>query len=238
VRSVKLRKLTSAPWVQKTIGFIASEYLRLTWKASRFVIDPPDVYERMEPELPIIIAMWHGQHFMMPFVKREKHRVKVLVSRHRDGAINAIVAERLGVGTIRGSGSHEAEHFRKGGVSAFMEMLQALKDGYNVALTADVPKVSRVAGIGIVKLASVSGRAILPVATATRNRIELKNWDRTAINLPFGRGAIVAGEAIRVAADADETELNAARQWVEAGLNEATRRAYALVDGPHVRRQS
>jgi lysophospholipid acyltransferase (LPLAT)-like uncharacterized protein len=227
-----MRTFTSAPWVQKSIGFIAAEYLRLTWKASRFVIEPDGIYERMDRELPVILAMWHGQHFMAPFVRRNHHRAKVLISRHRDGEINAIAAERLGIGAIRGSGAHGRQHFRKGGVGAFMEMLQALKDGYNVALTADVPKISRVAGVGIIKLAALSGRAICPVATATRNRIELKNWDRSAINLPFGRGAIVAGNLVRVAADADETALEAARRALEDNLNAATRRAYELVDGP------
>jgi lysophospholipid acyltransferase (LPLAT)-like uncharacterized protein len=218
--------------VQRSIGFVAAEYLRLTWNASRFVIDPGDIYVRMEPELPVILAMWHGQHFMAPFVRRSHHRAKVLISRHRDGEINAIAAERLGVGTIRGSGAHGGRHFRKGGVGAFMEMLQALKDGYNVALTADVPKVSRVAGVGIIKLAALSGRAICPVAVATRNRIELKNWDRSAINLPFGRGAMVAGDLVRVPEGADEATVEAARRSLEDNLNAATRRAYELVDGP------
>ena len=43
---------------------------------------------------------------------------------------------------------------RKGGVGAFREMLDALAQGYSVALTADVPKVSRIVGLGIVMLAS------------------------------------------------------------------------------------
>ena len=98
----------------------------------------------------------------------------MLISRHRDGEINAIVAERLGVGTIRGSGAHDGDFTRKGGVSAFKEMLDALEEGYSLALTADVPKVARVAGRGIVKLARMSGRPILPVAVATSRRIETR----------------------------------------------------------------
>ena len=65
--------------------------------------------------------------------------------------------------------------------------LTALKEGYNVAMTADVPKVARVAGLGVVKLAQHSGRPIYPVAMASSRRIELDNWDRSAINLPFSR---------------------------------------------------
>ena len=52
-----------------------------------------------------------------------------------------------------------------------MSMLTALKDNWSMALTADIPKVSRVAGVGIVKLAQVSGRPIYPVAVATSGGI-------------------------------------------------------------------
>jgi lysophospholipid acyltransferase (LPLAT)-like uncharacterized protein len=183
----------------------------------------------VEADLPVIITMWHGQHFMMPFVRRH-HRVKVLISRHRDGEINAVAAERLGIGTIRGSGDINRRFDRKGGVGAFKAMLAALQDGWTMALTADVPKVSRKAGPGVVKLAQLSGRPIIPVAVATSRRIELDNWDRSAINLPFSRGAMVFGDAIRVAADAEEAALEDVRHKVEAELTAATQRAYEIVD--------
>lgn len=233
MRIFSTKRLASAPWVQKTIGIAAAEYLRLVWHTTRFKLEPANVYEKVLKELPIIVAMWHGQHFLMPFVKPqdERFRAKVLISRHRDGEINAIAAERLGVGTIRGSGDHGGEFHRKGGVSAFREMLTALQDGYNVALTADVPKVSRVCGLGIVKLASLSGRLIVPVAVSTRWRIDLNSWDHSAINLPFGRGARTVGEPVKVPADADDATLETARRAVEDSLNAATRRAYEIVDG-------
>jgi lysophospholipid acyltransferase (LPLAT)-like uncharacterized protein len=59
----------------------------------------------------------------------------------------------------------------------------------------------------------------------------LDNWDRTTINLPFGRGAGVAAEPILVPRDADEAALEASRRLLEERLNAATRRAYELVDG-------
>jgi lysophospholipid acyltransferase (LPLAT)-like uncharacterized protein len=216
---------------QKTGGVVAAEYLRLVWKTTRLVIEPEGVYERFDRHAPVIIAMWHGQHFLAPFIRRAHDRGKVLVSRHRDGEINALAVEWLGIGAIRGSGNHGGGFVGKGGVSAFKEMLIALEEGYNVALTADIPKVARVAGLGIVKLASASGRPIYPIAIATRRRLELNNWDRTAINLPFGRGAGVAGELVRVPADADAAALEDARRTLEVSLNAATARAYALADG-------
>jgi lysophospholipid acyltransferase (LPLAT)-like uncharacterized protein len=181
--------------------------------------------------MPVIIGLWHGQHFLAAFLRRH-HPGKVLVSRHRDGEINAIAAEHLGGGTVRGSGANGPEHQRKGAVAAFREMVDALAQGYNIALSADVPKISRIAGLGIVKLASVSGRPIFLVAIATRNRITLKNWDRTAVNLPFGPGAIVGVGPIYVPADADAAALESVRRLVETELNNATARAYEMLDGP------
>ena len=116
----------------------------------------------------MILAMWHGQHFMAPFVRRPHHRAKVLISRHRDGEVNAIAAQRLGVETVRGSGNHDRRFDEKGGVGAFWAMREALSEGWNMALTADVPKISRVAGAGIIKLARESGRPIIPIAVATQ----------------------------------------------------------------------
>jgi lysophospholipid acyltransferase (LPLAT)-like uncharacterized protein len=227
-----VKRVVGSRSFQKATGIVAAEYLRLVWKTNRFVVEPEGIYDHVDRDAPVIIAMWHGQHFLMPFVRRAHHRAKVLVSRHRDGEINALASEWLGVGAIRGSGNHGGGFLGKGGVSAFKEMQTALEEGYHVALTADIPKVARVAGLGIVKLASASGRPIYPIAIATRRRLELKNWDRTAINLPFGRAARVGGEPIRVPADADGAALEIARRALEASLNAATARAYALADGP------
>ena len=225
------KDIVAAPAFQNAVGTLGAWYLRLVWRSSSKVLEPSDIYDRVLT--PAIIAMWHGQHFLMPFLKRDdtSHRAKVLISRHRDGEVNAIAAEKLGIGTIRGSGAHNGEFHRKGGAAAFTEMLDALAQGYNVAMTADVPKVARVAGMGVVKLAQHSTRPIYAVAIASSRRKELQNWDRTAINLPFGRIAMVASEPIWVPADADAVTLEQKRSEVENELNRLTRRAYDLADG-------
>lgn len=228
---LSFKRISRARWAQKTIGVMAAEYLRLVYKTSRLVTEPADIYERVIPDLPVILAMWHGQHFMAPFIKRPHLPAKTLISRHRDGEMNAIAAEWLGIETIRGSGDHGNGFHRKGGVGAYREMLDALAEGYSVALTADVPKVARVAGPGIVRLARDSGRPIYPVAIASSRRFEFDNWDRSVMNLPFSRMAGVVGTPIRVAATRDEAVLEAARLDVEASLNAATARAYAIADG-------
>jgi lysophospholipid acyltransferase (LPLAT)-like uncharacterized protein len=229
------RRIASSQTAQRTVGFLAAEYLRLVWLTNRLTIEPTDLYEIVEPLQPLIIAMWHGQHFMVPFLSRG-HRVKVLISRHRDGEINAYAAGRLGIGTVRGSGAvregdHGVRFDLKGGVGAFRSMLTALADGYNMALTADVPKRARVAGLGIVKLARISGRPIYPVAVVTSRRIVLKNWDRSAINLPFGRIAIVSTDPVLVPHDADDATMEKCRLLVQQRLDWVHARGYEIVDG-------
>ena len=226
------RNVLRAGWFQQVIGFLAAEFLRLVWLTNKFSFDPPDVYAIVEPQMPVILAFWHGQHFMTPFIKKSQHRAKVLISRHRDGEFNALAVERLGIGTVRGSGDHGSSFHRKGGIGAFKDMLRVLEDNTNMALTADVPKKSRVAGLGIIMLARESGRPIMPFAMATSRFIRLKNWDRTTINLPFGHGAMVGGEVIVVPADADAETMETLRARLEATLNDATRRAYAQVGRP------
>jgi lysophospholipid acyltransferase (LPLAT)-like uncharacterized protein len=224
-----LKRIVRSSAFHEAAGLAAAWYLRLTWYSSHVTVEPANIYEVVQT--PAIVAMWHGQHFLAPFIKRYRHhRAKVLISRHRDGEINARAAMRLGIGTIRGSGSHNGEFHRKGGAAAFTEMLDALGEGFNVALTADVPKVSRIAGLGVVKLAQHSGRPIYPVALASSRRVELKNWDRSAVNLPFGRIAMVAGGPISVERRSDGAMLESARLAVESELNRVTARAYELVD--------
>jgi lysophospholipid acyltransferase (LPLAT)-like uncharacterized protein len=227
---ISFKRLAAAPRVQKAIGLLAAGYLKLVWKTSKVIYDPPDVYERLDPKMPIIMTMWHGQHFMTPFLKRHYHTVRVMISRHRDGEMNAVAAEALGVGTIRGSGSHAGDFHRKGGVAAFKAALDTLTKGTNVAMTADVPKISRVAGLGIIKLARESQRPIYGAAIATSRRIEVDNWDHSAVSLPFSRCAIVVTEEIRVPPDADGEMMEHLRQRVEQELNRVTVRAYEIVD--------
>jgi len=96
-------------------------------------------------------------------------------------------------------------------------------------MTADVPKRARVAGLGIVTLARLSGRPIAPTAVVTSRRFDFKSWDRASLGKPFGRGAIIVGDLIHVPADADASMMEAARLAVQNGLDEIHARAYALV---------
>jgi lysophospholipid acyltransferase (LPLAT)-like uncharacterized protein len=80
-----------------------------------------------------------------------------------------------------------------------------------------------------VLLAKHSGRPIVPIAVVTKRRIDFNSWDRASLGLPFGRGAMVFGEPIEVASDADAAALASARAAVQDGLDRVHARAYALI---------
>jgi lysophospholipid acyltransferase (LPLAT)-like uncharacterized protein len=224
------RKIRTSDAFRRLLGRSVASYLKLVWKTQRVTIEPADLYDWIDGELPIIMTFWHGQHFLTPFIPKPRHRAKVMISRSYDADVNAIAAEALGVGTIRGSGTHRSNFHEKGGVAATRQMIETLEQGINVAMTADVPKISRRAGLGVVSIAKHSGRPIYPVAIATSNRIVLKrSWDKSSFHLPFGRMAIVVEKPVLVPSDADNETLERARTEVQEKLNRATARAEALV---------
>ena len=73
------RKFTRSAWLQRVVGVLAAEYLRFVWLTNRFSFEPAEVYEIVEPEMPFILAFWHGQHFMTPFIRKDQYRGKVLI---------------------------------------------------------------------------------------------------------------------------------------------------------------
>lgn len=226
-----LKRFGRHPFVLSAVGSFLAGYLRFVYRTNRFVLDPVDTHKANEAHLPVIVAMWHGQHFMVPFAKPAHWPAKVMISRSADGEVNAIAARKLGLGLIRASGGRNAHQIKKrGGMRGFIEALKTLKDGESLAMTADVPKgPARKSGLGIVQLAKHSGRPILPVAVATSRSIELNSWDKASVNLPFGRGSIATGPLIQVPRDADDETLEMYRVKVEDGLNGVTRQAYNLV---------
>jgi lysophospholipid acyltransferase (LPLAT)-like uncharacterized protein len=225
-----LKTLFRSMRLRRGAGRVMAGYLKLVRRTNRFAVEPVDAETTLYPLQPVIVAMWHGQHFMVPFIKRPQDDIAVIVSKHGDGEVIAATAKSFGIRAVRGSGSQRPDQIRRrGGSEALRGSLAALRSGASLALTADVPKISRVAGRGIVTIAQLSGRPMLPVAVVTSRRLDFRNWDRSSIGLPFGRGAIVFGAPIHVARDASPAALEEARLAIEHALDEIHVRAYAMV---------
>ncbi|OYU48671.1 MAG: hypothetical protein CFE31_09480 [Rhizobiales bacterium PAR1] len=224
------RKIGRSRFVQHLLGALLAGYLWFVKKTNRIIFIPDDVYGPVDDNAPVIITFWHGQHLMQTFYRRPKDRCYVMISRHGDGEINAYAAELLGMSVIRGSGAQRSDQVRKrGGIQALRQLLQLLEAGEHVSMTADVPKISRVAGDGIVALAQLSGRPILPMAVVCSRRWDFPSWDAASLGLPFGRTAILVGKPIPVARDADAAAKEQVRRTVEAELDRIYAAGYAAL---------
>lgn len=210
---------------------VAAAYIRLVYNTSEVRRDPADTDAKLFSEHPQIFAMWHGQFGMLPKIKPDRPAdVAAMVARHGDAELIAAVLQRFDMRLIRGAGAGPRRRNR-GGATALRGALKALEHGTTVAMTADFfPGPARKAGDGIVILAKLSGRPVVPCAMATSRFIAVRSWSRFTINLPFSKLGIVVGDPVRVAEDADSTALEAARIAVERGLNQATARAYDLAE--------
>jgi 3-deoxy-D-manno-octulosonic-acid transferase len=216
--------------LNRLAGSALAGLISLVQRTSKVVYEPEDALKRLAGDHPLIVAVWHGQ-FMLSSGFRPGPEVKVaaMVARHGDAELVGAAMERFGVELIRGAGAGGRRKDR-GGVHALRQAVRALKDGYSVVMTADVPPgPARRAGIGIVTIARLSGRPIVPCAAASSRFHSLDTWSRMTINLPGSKIAYVAGDPIWVPPDAGEAELEFARQQLERALNAVTRRAYDIV---------
>jgi 3-deoxy-D-manno-octulosonic-acid transferase len=210
-----------------TAGFLAA-LIRTVRATSRTIHEPPDLIDQLRAQVPFIMAMWHGQFMMLSDLNTREFNVSAMVARHGDAEVMARVLGHFGISAIRGAGAGRRKKNR-GGTYAFRAAQHALENGTIVAMTADVPSSKpRIAGDGIVALARLSGRPIIPVAAATSRYITLDTWSKMTINLPFSTLAVVAGDPIFVPTEATEAELENARLDVEKSLNDITARAYDL----------
>ena len=181
-------------FAEEALGLLFALYLWLVRRTNRFIREPADIDSAIAGQTPVIVAMWHGQHLMISYAwPKSIARMAALISRHRDAGAQAVALRHLGVTPVRGSGGRSHRIRDKGGASATLSLRRLLGSGVSVAMMADVPKRARLAGRGIVMLARISGRPIVPTAVVTSRRFDFNSWDRASLGKPFGRGAIVAG---------------------------------------------
>lgn len=227
-------RLAQSRFLKHVLASLIASALRFIKLTNPLVAGSSNVNQLYDEFEPGIIALWHGQHILVPTHHKPGKSLVAMVSRSADAELNAMVLEKLGLEVVRGSGGRsDAKHLDKGGVRALIALKKALDAGKNVAMIADIVKgMPRQAGLGIITLAKISGRPVVPTAVATSRRFVLeKSWDKTTINLPFGHGALIFGDLIYVRADADDAEMERKRKEVTAALNKVTEQVHDNVDG-------
>jgi lysophospholipid acyltransferase (LPLAT)-like uncharacterized protein len=113
-------------------------------------------------------------------------------------------------------------------------MVRAIQNGSDIAVAPDGPRGPRYrVQIGIIELAKLTGRPIVPVSFNASRRKIFKTWDHFLLPYPFSKGVFIWGEPIAVDPNGDRVHLEERRALLEKSLNELTERADHYFDSPH-----
>lgn len=207
------RKLS---WTQEILASVLAFVFWLSIKSWRRTWrDKPNT---TQSRAPVIFCIWHN-HLLLAIASYDKHVRKkwnekglaVMVSASKDGAFLAGTLAKFGVECARGSTSRR-------GAQALLEATRWLHKGYSVGITPDGPRgPAHVIQDGIISLAQVSGRPIVPISNLAHWKLRMNSWDRFQIPLPFSRCDLYDGEPIYVPRDATEEQ----RQQIKQRLTEA-----------------
>ncbi len=187
---------------------------RRTWK---------DTADNSRAQAPVIFCIWHN-HLVLAVAAYDDHVAEkwhekglvTMVSASGDGAFLAAVLAKFGMESIRGSTSRR-------GPQALLEATRWLRKGYSIAITPDGPRgPSHQIQEGIIFLAQVSGRPIIPISSFARWKIRLPSWDRFQIPLPFARCESYDNDPVWVPRDATEADREQLRSRLEQSMRAIT----------------
>lgn len=160
---------------------------------------------RVTGELPghsRVLGFWHGQQLLLLAARRTLVAgapCSVLVSRSRDGDLQAVAMRVLGFRVERGSPSREGAH-------GLRRLLRAVRAGHHAVFAADGSRGPlRQAKGGAALLASRTQADLLPVAAFAERAITLAGtWDQFEVPLPFSRVHVVVGQPLDAAVAASD----------------------------------
>ncbi len=172
------------------VPFIASRVmLLLNFLSRKEILGEEHLRSSWQRGERVIIPFWHDQLFLLVFGYPEKN-AKLLISSSKDGELLARTMKYFEQDTVRGSSS-------RGGRAAFKQMLDLCKEPFDIVLTPDGPRGPRhELKNGVVQLARMSGRPVMPLAYVCSRGHRFKSWDRFMFPYPFARGVYSFGEPL------------------------------------------
>lgn len=166
---------------------------------------------------PVIWAFWHNRMFLIPYLHQRwfPHIPGcILSSPSGDGQIIADVCAAFGLEAARGSSSKPDK-----GMSALIKLAEKVKAGYDIGITPDGPRGPLYElHPGVLKLAQLTGTAIMPVHVEYDSFWEFGTWDRFQLPKPFTTARIKLGELVRIPRKLDAEAFEEQRLRLEHHL--------------------
>jgi lysophospholipid acyltransferase (LPLAT)-like uncharacterized protein len=204
--------------------WIAYWAIKILGRTMRFEEVNPEIPRSFwEKGIPAIGAFWHGRLLMMPIVYKGI-KLSFLVSSHRDGQVVGNALKRFGFQAILGSTTRK-------GFSGFKKMVKAHES--DIAIVPDGPRGPRhQVQIGVIELAKLTGRAVVPLTFSASKRKILNTWDQFLLPYPFSKGVFIWGEPIHIDPNGNKVHLEEKRLLLEKQLHELTEKADHYFDSP------
>lgn len=204
-----------------SIGCTAHYAAQLLMKTLRvqMVMDP-----KFDPKGQYVYGFWHDKHFIpVMLISKYSEKHAGLVSASRDGEILSSWLQRLGYEIIRGSSSRK-------GISGFLKLLAAIKQGYTVGIAADGPRGPRYeAKSGAAFLAYKSGLPFVALgAASSSNWCFEKSWDKYQLPRPFAKTVLYFGEPVWIN---DLDDQDKANKIISAAIIAADNKAKLILEG-------
>lgn len=168
----------------------------------------------------IILAFWH-EHLLLMIKGYRGPGGKILISSSKDGEIIARTMELFGQGTVRGSSS-------RGGAAALRALVQLGNEPCDLAITPDGPRgPRRQIKDGLVHLARLSSRPVIPATFVCSRGHRFSSWDRFLLPYPFSRGVYSFGEPVLYQRGEDPEEF---RTRLQQAMDDNEREAIARLE--------
>jgi lysophospholipid acyltransferase (LPLAT)-like uncharacterized protein len=192
------------------VGLFLVKLLSATYKLR--IVDPQNERNVLEKDGSIIYASWHQRFFPGITFFATRKPIAILISRSRDGESISHIVDILGWLAVRGSSS-------RGGSEGLQLLKARAAEGYKIGHIVDGPKGPfGVVKPGMLRIAQVSGKAIVPTITSSDRHWTFRSWDRFMVPKPFSRVVIRFGDPIYVAEDVVEEEFEEKKRLVEASM--------------------
>jgi lysophospholipid acyltransferase (LPLAT)-like uncharacterized protein len=223
-----LRRAVRHPASQAVLAWMGGLYLWFALRTTRWTLVGAKNLEPYALGAPGIMAAWHERLPLLPMLWLmirhckaagvSRPRMRILVSRSRDGRFIAALVRRFGINVALGSSSG-------GGAIAMRSLMSLIAAGDHIGITPDGPRgPRRRAAPGVAQLAALSGTRVLPCAAQSSRHWVLQSWDQMIVPKPFGRAVIVCGTPIHVPREGWRNVLPA----IEHALTEVAKQADQL----------
>ena len=200
----------------KSVGAFGTGLLKGHFLTTQVELVGSEHYGRFrEIGQPVMFVFWHGQ--LLPLVHYHRNEdIVVLVSEHDDGEYLSHVLLRNGFGVVRGSST-------RGGARGIKGLVDAAKEGRDVAVTPDGPRGPRgVFKHGALAVAQAVGLPVIPIVVSSTSAWRLKSWDEFMIPKPFSSIRIEYLEPRAIPRGASRAEISLIADELEGKLTVGT----------------